>query len=131
MRVNAFAEDLILRGMRTCASRTTKASEMSMSIPVIEQAKIQAQVLVPLIKAMQAELGEARANALVRKALGGDLSSPWGRILARETRGEFGEQPDVSLRAVRPWRCHRLSRTRAIARRLRYRCYRLPLRAIL
>ena len=41
-----------------------------MSIPVIEQAKIQAQVLVPLIKAMQAELGEARANALVCKALG-------------------------------------------------------------
>jgi hypothetical protein len=42
-----------------------KQREMSMSIPVIEQAKIQAQVLVPLIKAMQAELGEARANALV------------------------------------------------------------------
>ena len=41
-----------------------------MGIPVIEQAKIQAQVLVPLVKALQAELGEARANALVRKALG-------------------------------------------------------------
>lgn len=41
-----------------------------MGITVIEQAKIQAQVLVPLIKAMQAELGEARANSLVRKALG-------------------------------------------------------------
>src|SRR5437764_6550601 len=41
-----------------------------MSIPVIEQAKIQARVLIPLIKAMQVELGEARANALVRKALG-------------------------------------------------------------
>jgi L-2-amino-thiazoline-4-carboxylic acid hydrolase len=41
-----------------------------MDIPVIEQAKIQAQVLVPLVKALQAELGEARANALVRKALG-------------------------------------------------------------
>jgi hypothetical protein len=41
-----------------------------MSIPVIEQAKIQAQVLVPLIKALQAELGEDRANALVRRALG-------------------------------------------------------------
>ena len=40
-----------------------------MGIPVIEQAKIQAQVLVPLIKALQAELGEERANALVRKAL--------------------------------------------------------------
>jgi L-2-amino-thiazoline-4-carboxylic acid hydrolase len=41
-----------------------------MSIPVIQQAKIQAQVLVPLIKALQAELGEERANALVRSALG-------------------------------------------------------------
>jgi hypothetical protein len=41
-----------------------------LSIPVIEQAKIQAQVLVPLVKALQAELGEARANALVRRTLG-------------------------------------------------------------
>ena len=41
-----------------------------MDIPVIEQVKIQAQVLVPLVKALQAELGEERANALVRKALG-------------------------------------------------------------
>jgi hypothetical protein len=41
-----------------------------MSVPVIEQVKIQAQVLVPLIKALQAELGEERANALVRRALG-------------------------------------------------------------
>jgi hypothetical protein len=40
------------------------------SIPVIQQAKIQAQVLVPLVKALQAELGQERANALVRKALG-------------------------------------------------------------
>jgi hypothetical protein len=40
------------------------------TIPVIEQAKIQAQVLVPLVKALQAELGEERANGLVRKALG-------------------------------------------------------------
>jgi hypothetical protein len=41
-----------------------------MSIPALEQAKIQAQVLVPLIKLLQAELGEERANALIRKALG-------------------------------------------------------------
>ena len=40
-----------------------------MSVSVLEQAKIQAQVLVPLVKAMQAELGKARANAIVRKAL--------------------------------------------------------------
>ena len=41
-----------------------------MAIPLIEQVKIQAQVLVPLVKALQAELGEERANAIVRKALG-------------------------------------------------------------
>ena len=41
-----------------------------MDIPVIEQAKIQARVLVPLVKALQAELGEERAHAIVRKALG-------------------------------------------------------------
>jgi hypothetical protein len=44
--------------------------EVSVSVPVIQQAKIQAEVLVPLIKALQAELGEERANALVRRALG-------------------------------------------------------------
>jgi hypothetical protein len=41
-----------------------------MGVPLIEQAKIQAQVLVPLVRALQAELGEERANALVRKSLG-------------------------------------------------------------
>ncbi len=40
-----------------------------MSVSVLQQAKIQAQVLVPLVKAMQAELGKERANTLVRKAL--------------------------------------------------------------
>ncbi|MBR1132326.1 L-2-amino-thiazoline-4-carboxylic acid hydrolase [Bradyrhizobium iriomotense] len=48
-----------------------------MTVSVIEQAKIQAQVLVPLVKALQAELGEARANVLVRKALG-DLYRRFG-----------------------------------------------------
>lgn len=48
-----------------------------MSVSVIEQAKIQAQVLVPLVKALQVELGETRANALVRDALG-DLFRRFG-----------------------------------------------------
>jgi hypothetical protein len=39
------------------------------SIPVIQQVKIQAQVLVPLVKALQAELGEERANRIVRRTL--------------------------------------------------------------
>lgn len=41
-----------------------------MGVPLIEQVKIQAQVLVPLVRTLQAELGEDRANTLVRKALG-------------------------------------------------------------
>ncbi len=41
-----------------------------MSATVLERARIQAQVLVPLVKALQAELGVARANALVRTTLG-------------------------------------------------------------
>ena len=48
-----------------------------MDIPVIEQAKIQAQVLIPLVKALQAELGEERANAIVRRTLG-DLYRKFG-----------------------------------------------------
>jgi hypothetical protein len=53
-----------------------------LSIPVIEQAKIQARVLVPLVKALRAELGEERANALVRTALGDiyrGLGEEWRR----------------------------------------------------
>jgi L-2-amino-thiazoline-4-carboxylic acid hydrolase len=41
-----------------------------MDIPIIERVKIQAEVLVPLVKALQAELGEEPANAMVRKTLG-------------------------------------------------------------
>lgn len=53
-----------------------------MSVSVIQQAKIQAQVLVPLVKALQAELGEERANALVRKSLG-DIYRRFGEEFAR------------------------------------------------
>jgi hypothetical protein len=42
---------------------------MADDVSFLEQAKIQARVLVPLVKALRAELGEERANALVRKAL--------------------------------------------------------------
>ena len=62
-----------------------------MGIPVLEQAKIQAQVLVPLIKALQAELGEERANSLVRKSLGDvyrRLGEQWWQTKASEHLGE-------------------------------------------
>ena len=48
-----------------------------MDIPVIERVKIQAQVLIPLVKALQAELGEERANGIVRRTLG-DLYRKFG-----------------------------------------------------
>jgi hypothetical protein len=62
-----------------------------MDIPLIEQVKIQAQVLVPLVKTLQAELGEERANAIVRKALG-DLyrkfGEKWWRTQGARNLGE-------------------------------------------
>lgn len=64
-----------------------------MEVPLIEQVKIQAQVLVPLVKALQAELGEERANAIVRKALG-DLyrkyGEKWSRAQGANNLGEKG-----------------------------------------
>jgi hypothetical protein len=51
--------------------KCSKNGRLSVGVPVIQQVKIQAQVLIPLVKALQAELGEERANALVRRALGG------------------------------------------------------------
>jgi len=54
-----------------------------MGVPLIEQVKIQAQVLVPLVRTLQAELGEERANALVRKSLGA-LYRQFGEAWCRE-----------------------------------------------
>jgi L-2-amino-thiazoline-4-carboxylic acid hydrolase len=50
--------------------KSPKNERLSVSVSILQQAKIQAQVLVPLVKALQAELGEERANAVVRRALG-------------------------------------------------------------
>lgn len=62
-----------------------------MDIPLIEQVKLQAQALVPLVKTLQAELGEERANAIVRKALG-DLyrryGEKWWRTQGARSLGE-------------------------------------------
>ena len=58
-----------------------------MDVPIIQQAKIQAQVLVPLVKALQAELGAARANLLVQNALG-DLYRKYGEEFWRSKNEE-------------------------------------------
>jgi len=62
-----------------------------MDIPLIEQVKIQAQALVPLVKALQAELGEELANAIVRKALGNlyrRYGEKWWRTQGARDLGE-------------------------------------------
>lgn len=63
-----------------------------MDIPLIEQIKIQAQVLVPLLRTMQADLGEQHANRLIRKALG-ELYRAFGRKWWRTQQAHaFGEK---------------------------------------
>lgn len=42
---------------------------LNLSIPPIEQTKILARVLIPVVKAFQAELGKELANEIVRSAL--------------------------------------------------------------
>ena len=63
-----------------------------MDIPLIEQIKIQAQVLVPLVRILQIELGEERAKAIVRKALR-DLYREYGEKWWRKQGArDFGEK---------------------------------------
>lgn len=63
-----------------------------MDIPLIEQVKVQAQILVPLVKTLQSELGEERANAIVRNALG-DLYRSYGEKWWRsQGEGDLGEK---------------------------------------
>ena len=62
-----------------------------MGVPLIEQAKIQARVLVPVVKALQAELGDERANAIVRKALADmyrKLGEKWWRAQSQTHLGD-------------------------------------------
>ncbi len=53
-----------------------------MDVSFIERVKIQAAVLVPLVRELQSELGDEKARALVRKALG-----PYARDLGRHIAG--------------------------------------------
>lgn len=62
-----------------------------MGVSVLEQARIQAQVLIPLVRALQADMGEARANALVRSALGAHyrrLGERWWQANGSPSVGE-------------------------------------------
>jgi hypothetical protein len=66
--------------------------ERDMAIPLLEQVKIQAQVLVPLIKALQAELGEEKANAIVRNALGEQFRQYGDKWWQKQGNRNLGEK---------------------------------------
>jgi L-2-amino-thiazoline-4-carboxylic acid hydrolase len=69
-----------------------------MTIPLLERVKIQAQVLVPLIRNLQAELGEERANAMVRRALS-DLYRRFGdEWWQSRPTSDLGENMDAAFR---------------------------------
>lgn len=53
--------------------------EINEEISLLDQAKIQAQVLVPLLRALREEIGKERADALVGRAL-----ADWSRRMAFE-----------------------------------------------
>ena len=57
-------------------------------IPLLEQVKIQAQALVPLLRAFRAELGEERANRIAWQAL-----AEWRREVARTLGARFTGSP--------------------------------------
>src|SRR5262249_25409962 len=61
-----------------------------------EQVRIQAQVLVPLVKTLRAELGEERAHTIVRKALA-DLYRKLGE---QWWRGQGGRDLGTTIAAA-------------------------------
>lgn len=63
-----------------------------MPVPLIDQVKLQSQILIPLVKALQSELGEDRANAIIRKALG-DLYRKYGESWwQQQGEASFGQK---------------------------------------
>ena len=58
-------------------------------LPLIDRVKIQAEVLVPLLRAMERTMGREAAHALTRKALGAEWREH-ARRLAAENGGSTG-----------------------------------------
>ncbi len=61
--------------------------ELRTDIPMIEQVKIQAEVLVPLIQLLREELGQERADELALRALAG---------VSRQRAAQFGQMLEGS-----------------------------------
>jgi hypothetical protein len=74
---------------------STMDKKIDWKTPLIDRAKIQAQVLVPVLKAFRAELGEERANRIAWRAL-----AEWRREAARAMASEFSGSPREKWQAV-------------------------------
>src|SRR5262245_55296154 len=78
-------------------SRKRQPKERDRDIPVFEQVRIQAQVLVSLVKTLRAELGEERAHPIGRQALA-DLYRKFGE---QWWRGQGGRDLGGSVASFR------------------------------
>ena len=81
-------------------------------VPLIDRVKIQAEVLVPLIKGLEEGLGKERAHELIRGSLGGyyremaaSLAAAHGSLGAMQAFGEIsaaGNAIDIEVREMSP-----------------------------
>ena len=84
-------------------------------ISLLEKTRIQAQVLVPVLRTLRAEVGRDKATAIVKKALrdwssevfariGEGIEGPPGRKFSRMNRAlEEGANDDRVLSIARSW----------------------------
>ena len=63
-------------------------------IPLVDRVRIQAEVLVPIMRELRAELGEQRANELLRRTL-----SPMFREIGRRYFENAGHRPIEAMQA--------------------------------
>ena len=70
--------------------------EIRTDISMLDQLKIQAEVLVPVIQALRKELGEEKADALVSEALAG-VSRKQAAVLAQSLEGSPIDKIETAL----------------------------------
>lgn len=71
------------------------------SVPLLEEAKLQARVLVPVIRALRQELGQAAADKLIEGALR-DWSRDLDRRIAEERGAEGRAAYEAAFATLRP-----------------------------
>src|SRR5262245_40168490 len=88
------------------------------NLSLLDKTRIQAQVLVPLLRALRSELGKAKADAIVKQALRGwskQLLRPSATALmvARAASGRLCTPPWPKLPSkMLRWRCAAMIRKR-------------------